>query len=123
VIGTNTKFKNKTEATESKQSNTIGTLCRNKIGFSNRVLRPCYELYATSRGKCSWIFTFPESPVNSAQWSKLIHNMTPHKRKAASRRKLSQNVVELNENNHLHPDRSGGGLRLLIVHNELHLNP
>lgn len=33
VVGTNTKFKNKANATESKQSNTKGTLYTNKIGF------------------------------------------------------------------------------------------
>lgn len=37
MIGTNTQFKNKANATESKQSHTIGTLYRNEIGFPNWV--------------------------------------------------------------------------------------
>lgn len=122
VVGTNTKFKNKANATESKQSNTIGTLYTNKIGFPNWVLRPCYKLYATSRGKCYRFFTFSESPINSAQWAKLIHNMTSTKEKPPSGKSFSPNLVELNENNYLLPHQSGRGLGLLIVYNELNPN-
>lgn len=95
VVGTNTKFKNKANATESKQSNTLGTLYTNKIGFPNWVLRPCYKLYATSRGKCYRFFTFSESPINSAQWAKLIHNMTSIKEKPPSGESFPQTLQNL----------------------------
>lgn len=48
--------------------------------------------------------------------------MTSTKEKPPSGKSFSPNLVELNENNYLLPNRSGGGLGLLIVYNELNPN-
>lgn len=111
----NTKFKNITSTTESKQKNTIDTLSGNKNWISELGLRPCYELYATSRYKCYQFLYISESSINSGQCIKLTHSMTPMKEKLPLGKSFPENPTELNGDNYILPNISGGRLEIHVL--------
>ena len=81
-----------------KQKDTIDTLNGNKIGFLNWVLRPCYELYATSRDKCyQFLYIFRKLHKLRTMY-RIDSQHEPHEGKVASRKKLLkilQNLMEI----------------------------